>query len=133
MARGPHLWVLHLGYAWVAVGLLLLGASIASGILSMTAALHVLTAGPIGTMPLAVMSRATLGHTDQPLPANRITTLTNLIVTCAALMRVLSPTLGELSTPALHVSATLWIITLAGFAVIYAPIFFGQRADGTGS
>jgi uncharacterized protein involved in response to NO len=129
--REPHVWVLHLGYAWVVVGRLLLGAWIAGDIRSTTAALHALTPGAIGIMPLAVMSRATLGHTGRPLTANRIATLLYLSVTGAALLWVLSPALGELSTPALHLSATLWVIALAGFAVIYAPTFFGHSADGT--
>jgi len=130
--REPLVWVLHLGYAWVAVGLLLLGASVAGELLSTTAALHALTAGAIGTMPLAVMSRATLGHTGRALTANRMTTLLYLSVTGAAVLRVVSPALGEMSTPALHLSATLWVIAFGGFAVTYAPMFFGQRA-GAGS
>lgn len=131
--REPLVWVLHLGYAWVAVGLLHLGASVAGELLSTTAALHALTAGAIGTMLLAVMSRATLGHTGRALTANRVTTLLYLSVTGAAILRVVSPALGEMSTPALHLSATLWVIAFGGFAVTYAPMFFGQRSGASTS
>lgn len=125
----PLVWVLHLGYAWLAAGLLLLGGTIGFDLFSPTAALHALTAGAIGTMPLAVMSRATLGHTGRPLAATRVTTGLYLCVSAAAILRVLSPVLGGMETPALHLSATLWIVAFGGFALAYAPMFFGPRAD----
>jgi uncharacterized protein involved in response to NO len=125
----PLVWVLHLGYAWLAVGLLLLGAALAFGALTPSAALHALTAGAIGTMPLAVMSRTTLGHTGRALSANAVTTLLYLCVSAAALLRVLSPMLGDMQTGALHLSATLWIMAFAGFALTYAPMFFRPRVD----
>ncbi len=127
----PLVWVLHLGYAWLGVGLVLLGLSIVTDVLLPTAALHALTAGAIGTMPLAVMSRATLGHTGRALTADRVTTLLYLCVSAAAILRVLSPVLGGMEIAALHVSATLWIIAFGGFAVAYAPMFFASRADSS--
>jgi uncharacterized protein involved in response to NO len=59
----PLLWVLHLGYAWVGFGFFLLGFDALVPYLPQTAAIHALTVGAVGTMTLAVMSRATLGHT----------------------------------------------------------------------
>jgi uncharacterized protein involved in response to NO len=75
------------------------------------------------------MSRATLGHTGRPLAATRVTTGLYLCVSAAAILRVLSPVLGGMETPALHLSATLWIVAFGGFALAYAPMFFGPRAD----
>ena len=66
--REPLLWVLHLGYAWLAVGFCLLGVQAVAPWLPPFTALHALTVGAIGTMTLAVMTRATLGHTGQQLP-----------------------------------------------------------------
>ncbi len=125
----PLVWVLHLGYAWLAVGLLLLGAALALDAWPPSAALHALTAGAMGTMPLAVMSRATLGHTGRALTASRVTTLLYLCVSAAALLRVLSPALGAMETAALHLSATLWIMAFAGFALAYLPMFLAPRTD----
>lgn len=125
----PLVWVLHLGYAWLALGLVLLGGAIGFDVFGMTAALHALTAGAIGTMPLAVMSRATLGHTGRPLVANRVTTALYLCVSAAAILRVLSPVLGGMEIPALHLSATLWIVAFGVFALTYAPMFFGARSS----
>lgn len=67
--REPLLWVLHLGYGWLSFGLLLLGFNSLAPALPQTTALHALTVGAIGTMTLAVMTRASLGHTGRPLVA----------------------------------------------------------------
>jgi uncharacterized protein involved in response to NO len=67
--REPLLLILHVGYGWLALGLLLLGLNGLYGMLPVTAALHALTVGAIGTMTLAVMTHASLGHTGRPLVA----------------------------------------------------------------
>ncbi len=67
----PLLFVLHLGYGWLAFGLLLMGANELVGFMDPASAFHTLTAGAIGTMTLAVMTRATRGHTGRPLVADR--------------------------------------------------------------
>src|SRR5262249_6369618 len=54
--------VLHAGYAFVPVGFLLVGLG-ALGIVAPSAGIHAWTVGAIGTMTLAVMTRASLGHT----------------------------------------------------------------------
>lgn len=127
----PLVWILHLGYAWLAAGFLLLAAAAAFGAPTPAAALHGITAGAMGVMPLAVMTRATLGHTGRPLQANRSTVLIYAAVTAAAVLRIVSPSLGDAATPALHLSAALWIAAFFGFALVYAPMFFGPRADAS--
>ncbi len=61
--REPLLLVLHVGYAWRAGGFLLLGIAGLTGWLARADAVHGLAMGAVGTMTLAVMTRATLGHT----------------------------------------------------------------------
>jgi len=46
-------------------------------------------------------------------------------------LRVLSPLLGNMEIATLHLSATLWVIAFAGFALAYAPMFFAPRADSS--
>ena len=82
----PLLWVLHLGYAWLALGLAFLGVDVLRGTYGQH--LHALTAGCFATMVLAVMTRATLGHTGRELSANRATTAAYLLVSLGALARV---------------------------------------------
>ena len=65
----PLLLVLHVGYAWLAMALALFGLA-ALGVAPRSAALHAMTAGTFGTMTLAVMTRATLGHTGRALTAD---------------------------------------------------------------
>ena len=61
----PLLLILHIGYAWLVLGCALLGLSMLDADLPRSAAIHALTAGAIGTMILAVMTRATRGHTGR--------------------------------------------------------------------
>ena len=77
-----------MGYAWVPIGLALLGGSILSPAVPASAAIHALTAGAMATMILAVMTRATLGHTGRELKANAASMVLYLLVTLGAVLRV---------------------------------------------
>ena len=121
----PLLTVLHLGYGWLALGYALLGLA-GFGLFQPGAALHALTAGALGIMILAVMTRVALGHTGRELRATRPIIWTYGLVTLAALLRVLTPWLGQ---PALWLSGLLWIAGFALFTVVYWPILTGPRAD----
>ena len=79
----PLLAILHLGYAWVVLGSALLGASMLSSAVPEAAAIHAFTAGAIGTMVLAVMTRVARGHTGRALEADRITIAIYLMITAA--------------------------------------------------
>jgi uncharacterized protein involved in response to NO len=70
--REPLLWILHLGYGWLALGFFMLAANNLFPVLPPTTALHALTTGAIGTMTLAVMTRASLGHTGRALVAGAV-------------------------------------------------------------
>ena len=122
----PLVWVLHLGYAWLAAGLLLTGLGAWSPHLVPPAAgLHALTAGAIGTMTLAVMTRATLGHSGQALTAGRGTLLIYACVSLAALLRVAAAIAPD--PPLLSLSALFWAGAFLLFAAIYGPLLC--RAD----
>ena len=90
-AADPLVLILHVGYAWVPIGLALLGVSILSSAVPESAAVHALTAGAMATMILAVMTRATLGHTGRELRANLATIFLYLLVTLGAALRVATP------------------------------------------
>jgi uncharacterized protein involved in response to NO len=83
----PLLLILHIGYAWVVLGAALLGLAMLDPDLPQSAAIHALTAGAIGTMTLAVMTRATRGHTGRALSADRTTVAIYFLVNIAALVR----------------------------------------------
>lgn len=111
----PLLFVLHLGYAWLALGLILLG-------LGVPAALHALTVGAVGTMTLAVMTRATLGHTGRALAADRATVAIYALVTLAVLLRLASPFAGAHAVLVASLSGVAWSAAFATFALHYGPL-----------
>jgi len=78
--REPLVLILHVGYGWLVLSFLAVGAAMLGMGLHMANALHVLTTGAVGTMTLAVMTRATLGHTGRPRHAGPTTTLIYVLV-----------------------------------------------------
>lgn len=127
----PILWILHLGYAWVPVALALKAAAALGGLVPDSSWLHAITAGAFSTMILAVMTRASLGHTGRALLVSRPTVAAYLLLTVAALLRVVAPELpGQLHWNALQGAGFAWIAAFLLYLVAYAPILLGPRADG---
>jgi uncharacterized protein involved in response to NO len=124
--RMPIVWILHAGYAWVPIGLLLEGlADLIPGVIDTNRALHALTANAIGIMILAVSSRAALGHGGRPLRASPATVAAYVLVIAGGLIRVAVPG-GE----AIVVSGLLWSLGYAVFSATYWPILTRPRIDG---
>jgi len=118
----PLLWVMHLGYLWIPVGLVLLAlASWLPGVPQL-GAVHALTAGAIGTMTLAVMSRAALGHTNQPLHAGTGLTLAYCLVTAAAVLRISASLWEGASLPLVSAAAVAWIVAFLLFLGVVGPV-----------
>jgi uncharacterized protein involved in response to NO len=129
--RQPIVWVLHLSYAWLPVGLALKAVALLSGAAFAAFWLHALTIGALATMILAVMTRASLGHTGRALIVDPLITLAYLLLTAAALMRVFGLSAFRLSYPVVIIwSALFWTVAFALFVAVYAPILWGPRADG---
>ena len=128
--RDPIVLVLHVGYAWVPVGLCLLGLSIVGTVVPGSGAIHALTAGAMATMILAVMTRATLGHTGRELKASAATTMIYVLVTIGALGRVAAPLLPMDYMLAVRLSGTAWGGAFLLFLLAYGPKLLGPRPDG---
>jgi uncharacterized protein involved in response to NO len=126
-AAEPLLLVLHIGYAWLVLGAALLGLTVLGANLPLSAAIHALTVGAIGTMILAVMTRATRGHTGRNLSADRRTRLIYVLLTLAAMSRVAAPFVEAWTMPLLIASACFWIAAFAGFALGYGPMLVLPR------
>lgn len=127
-AGEPLVWILHLGYGWLAVGLSLAGAAaLWPALVPVTAATHALTVGGVGVMTLAVMTRASRGHTGRPLAADRWTTAIYVAINAAALFRVAAPFSGTAQPGLLATSAVLWCLAFGGFAAAYAPMLTRPR------
>lgn len=128
----PILWVLHLGYLWVPLGLMLRGLEMAFGAVPASAGLHAITVGAIGTMTLAVMSRAALGHTGRPLKAAPLTVIVYGLITLAAVIRVLGAAIAPetIYRMTLDISGAAWTLAFGLFLVVYGPILLRPRVDG---
>ncbi len=126
----PILWVLHLGYAWLPLGLALKSAALLGGFAGSAFWLHALTIGVLATMIMGVMTRAALGHTGRPLVAQPLTVAAYVLLALAAITRVFGLGLGLPYSLVILLSASLWTTAFFFFLWTYAPILCSPRADG---
>ncbi len=128
--RAPILWILHVAYGLVALALalkavwLLLDADWAINWL------HLQVAGALATMILAVMSRATLGHTGRPLVATAATVAAYVLLLAAVLLRVLGPVVIEDPMLPLIAATVCWVASFTFFLGAYVPMLVGPRVNG---
>ena len=124
----PLVLVLHVGYLWLALGLALIGlAIVAPSAVPAASGLHALTAGAFGVMTLAVMTRASLGHTGRPLTATPRISAIYILVNLGAFVRVTAPFLPEHYAALLALSAALWSSAFVWYAIVYAPLLLRPR------
>ena len=129
-ARHPLLWILHVGHAWVIIGLALRVAAAVARPSLLTSSVHALTVGAIGCTTLGMMARVSLGHSGRPLVAPRPVALGFAALTLGAIVRVLGPLWLSLYPVAIYVSGVLWTLAFAVFTVHHARILVRPRADG---
>ena len=123
----PIVLVLHLGYVWVPIGLLLLGATGLGAPIPASAGVHALTVGALAGMILAVMTRVTLGHTGRELHAGLATRASYLALHLAVLARVVAPLVPAHYQSLMHLSGGLWIAAFTLFVFAYAPAMLRAR------
>jgi uncharacterized protein involved in response to NO len=122
----PLVWSLHLGFVWVPIGFLLIGFSIFLPDVPPAAGLHALTAGAMGGMTLAVMTRATLGHTGRLLTADRWTAAVYILVAAAAVVRVAAPVSADAYLPLLWASGLAWSTAFGLFVAHYGRMLLSR-------
>jgi len=127
-AGEPLLGVLHLGYLWIPVGLALLSLAVFFSDVPVVAGLHGLTAGAMATMTLAVMSRATLGHTGRDLTASPGLNTAFLLITLAAFSRIVAPLYADGYMPLVTLSAAAWVGAFVCFLLVCGPMMVRPRA-----
>jgi uncharacterized protein involved in response to NO len=126
--REPLVLVLHLGYVFIPLGFLLGGISILlPHTLAGTAALHAWTVGAIGTMTIAVMTRATRGHTGHGLEASKLTVAIYGAILTAAILRVGAGLFPDAYLVLLEAAAIAWMMAFGLFLVEYGPMLLGPR------
>jgi uncharacterized protein involved in response to NO len=118
--------ILHIAYAFIPAGFFLTALS-AFDVVAAGAGIHAWTGGAIGTMTLAVMSRATLGHTGRALEASLATHLIYASVVIAAVARVCAVLEVDHAGALLAIAGSGWAAAFLGFAAVYSPAFWSLR------
>ena len=121
--REPMLWVLHLGYLWLAIGLAVRGVALV-GITTMPEidTLHGITVGALGTLSLAMMTRVAQGHSSVPIQSNAALTLMFVLPTVAAALRLC------INTPHGWLWAALaWFVAYAIYLIVIGPLLVRGR------
>ncbi|MDO9468984.1 MAG: NnrS family protein [Thiobacillus sp.] len=127
----PLLWILHLGYAWIALGFALLALSAAGISTAAVSSLHAFTAGGIGVLTLGMMARVSLGHTGRVLEPPSLMTRAFVAINLAALLRVVLPLLFPgVYAQIMSAAGLLWMVAFGLFVVAYAPMLLRPRVDG---
>lgn len=127
----PILWILHVSYAWIQVGLLLHAAT-AAGFGPLTVhADHALSVGAVGGMVLGMITRTALGHSGRPLRVGRWEVAAYVLVHAAALVRVFLPLVGaDAHRVAVALAGALWTAAFVVYLAMYLPILTRARAGG---
>ena len=124
----PIVWIMHFAYLWLVIGLGLKAVAGLSGAVDNVTAVHALSAGAIGCMTMAIMTRAALGHTGRVIKAAPGIVGAYFLLGGAVVIRVVVPIwLPALHHGALAVSGGLWA---AAFTIMfwgYAPILLRRR------
>lgn len=127
--RAPLVAVLHVAHAFVPLGFGLAGAALLMGHAGLaTAAIHAWTAGAIGLMTLAVMTRASRGHSGLALIAPPSTVLVYVAVVAGALLRIVAALVPTYMSVLLPLSGAAWVLGFATFVVVYGPVLLHRRA-----
>ncbi len=126
----PILWILHLSYAWIPIGLALL-AMAQFGWMSASAGVHALAIGATAGLIIGMVTRTARGHTGRPLQVSRPEVTAYVLVMLAAAVRVLLPLAMPQWLPlALVIAATAWSLAFAIYLAIYVPWLLKTRLDG---
>ena len=126
----PMVAVLHAGYAFVPLGFGLAGVAVLDGqAATATGATHAWSVGAIGVMTLAVMTRATRGHSGRPLTASTSTVAIYLAIIAAAALRIAAALAPEYALILLPLAGLCWTLAFLGFLAEYGPMLVRRRAD----
>jgi len=127
--RRPILWILHLSYAWVCVGLALLALA-AAGAVARSAGVHALAVGATGGLVLGMITRTARGHTGRPLQASGLEVAAYAALMLAAILRVAAALVPGWFTPLVCSAGVAWIAAFALYLVRFAPWLMSARVDG---
>ncbi|OYD54274.1 short-chain dehydrogenase [Thauera propionica] len=124
------LWILHLSYMWIPIGLALIGLA-QLGVLPRTAGIHALAIGATGGLIIGMITRTALGHTGRMLVAGPMETAAYVLVQLAVLIRVLTVVaIPAAAVGGIHAAATVWSLGFLLYLWRYTPFLLRARVDG---
>ena len=127
--REPMVAILHVGYFWLALAFVMIGSAILfPDVIGTSSSLHALSAGAIGTMTLAIMTRATLGHTGHEITANTATVAIYCLVTIGSVARVAAPYLPVDYVLAIGAGGVAWAASFLLFSLAYGPLLLRRNS-----
>jgi uncharacterized protein involved in response to NO len=126
----PLLWILHVSYAWIPFGFVLLACA-QFGVLPQSAAIHVLGLGALGGLILGMITRTALGHTGRALAAGPKETAMYVLVQLSVLLRLVAALAPDgARNVSLIGAAACWTAAFGLYAVVYGPYLCRPRVDG---
>ncbi|MBI5890719.1 MAG: NnrS family protein [Nitrosomonadales bacterium] len=136
--RIPLLGVLHIGFAWMGIAMLMFGIQSLMPVISGSAILnwglaplHALTIGCFATLLIGLGTRVTLGHSGLPMRVDKPVQLMFLGMQLVALLRVLADMLPIQANSWLYVAAAaLWLACFSPWVLRYLPVYLRPRVDG---
>ena len=125
--RTPLLWILYLGYAGLAAGLLC-AAAYEAGLMQRAAwPVHVLGLAGFSVMIIGMLTRTALGHLGRPLKSSPRLVLGYALLLAATALRLLALVPGAWSLPLLHLAGLCWILALLNYLLQFAPMLIRPR------
>jgi uncharacterized protein involved in response to NO len=127
--------MLHLGFTWLGIGLLLSGASHLVEALGREewlplGGLHAVTMGCLGSLMIAMVTRVSCGHSGRALVADNLVWTLFWILQGATVLRVLAAAPTGISSILILAAAVLWAGLLAAWSLRYGAWYGRMRADG---
>ncbi|MGH8505431.1 MAG: NnrS family protein [Stenotrophobium sp.] len=120
----PMLWVLHLGYLWLVIGLAIRGLGLAGAVdVPEIDALHGITVGALGTLSIGMMTRVAQGHSGADIRANRWLVMAFLLPSVAAVLRLAG------GAPLWPAAATAWTLAFALYLAAIGPLLLRGSAS----
>lgn len=127
--KTPLVWVLHVSYWCIAIGLLMFGLSELTNMVSHSQAIHTLTIGAMATMILGMIARVSLGHTGRIIVVGKTMFIAFLAIILAFVVRVFGLYFIENYSLVLSLAVLFWVIAFGSFVALYTPILFKQRVN----
>jgi len=120
--------ILHVAYLWLPIWFFLMAAAIFSdGFIDSASALHALSAGAIGTMTMAMMTRASLGHSGKAIHATAMIKAMYGLIIVGAFIRIFATALPVDYLHAVGLAGMLYALGMLLFVIHFAPMFFKKN------